>query len=190
VSSFVFSAIILSAIRNVSCIASYLVDFKIDSSSCTYVLEYFPNGTQPSTVQVLLITGYKISDDFGQGFITVALLETCVYCFVSYELSKDFKLYLRNNFDSLSPKNFYFNMIVTHERVSEILNELNQLSSSTTGLMVLYGVVNFSKYAHRMVVYTGSISNEDMMLEGFDCFLFWLSILFAAEANSNVISIL
>jgi len=112
-------------------------------------------------------------------------MQICVHSVVSYQLSKEFRNYVRSNLHSHSPRSLWLSL-AAYNKVKDILNQINGLDSFGFGLLVLYGIVGFSKNFHDLITNTQTVVSENI-LDGIECFVFWVVMVHAAEANSNVV---
>jgi len=139
----------------------------------------------PHTFQLWAFAGRGILRNYFDATVASNFMQICVHSFVSYELSKDFRNYIRSNLHSLEPKSVWL-CLDAYNKVNDILNQINSLDSLGFGLLVLYGIVDFSKYFHDLITSTQPTSGYANVLNGMECFVFWLAMVHAAEANSNV----
>jgi len=174
----------MTTIRGVYCLTTFPNGNL--SEQCQYLIHNgMFSGNVSNAYQASLVTGLKILSAYGQAVISSSFIQICTYSFVSYEISKEFKRYLSANFDSGSPPTFLSLSLISYKKIREILDNMNSLNSFTFGSLILYGIVGFSKYLYEMVTTTNGISESNIM-DGLGNFMFWLTIVFAAEANSNV----
>jgi len=91
--------------------------------------------------------------------VASSFMHICIHSLVSYELSKDFRNYVRSNFHSHSPKSFW-RCLAAYNKVKDILNQMNSLDSFGFGLLVLYGIVEFSRYFHALITTRSRFNNQ------------------------------
>jgi len=137
----------------------------------------------PSTLQLWSFAVWRIIDGLLHTTVASSFIQICIHSLASYELSKDFRNYVRSNFHSHSPKSLWL-CLDAYNKVKDILNQINILDSFGFGLLVLYGIVDFSRYFHELITTTHPVSKS--IFDGVTCFVFWLVMFHSAAANSNV----
>jgi len=182
-----FVDLILSTSRGVFCLLTFTNESSLDER-CNYIKEarsIIVSAQPPTKYQLWSITALRILSSYELSVMNSSFLQICLYSFVSFELSKDFKAYLTVNFDPRSSKSLT-SVLVSYRKVKQILNQMNELNSSTLGFMSLYGIVGFSRYFYVILTTKQRISDSNIN-EGVTCLVFWLMMFYAAEANANVL---
>jgi len=176
----------LPIIRILNCGLSHILEFEFFRNSCNYLCARSPecnsenwSGWQTAYVCLVYFIVTYVMIAIGCSFI-----ENGVYAYAAYDLSVDFRRYIKECEESLK---YHLNAVEAYQQSRKIVKKINEINSTVMVVHILFGIISFSYYFR--ILLKSDTSFESVFTISIGCIPFVLAMILSAEANANVCGI-